>query len=294
MTDARSELRIAVAAFAARPRVLVAVDFDGTLAPFVTDPLQARALPGGLEALVAAAALDDVTAAVVSGRDLATLAALTGIGPDAGVTLIGSHGAQTSLGQHTNPGDPANPGDRSNLHPAGDAAFLDEEATARLNVLRGELEAIRFRYPSVRLENKPSAVVLHTRGVEPSVAAAATAAAHEVGARYAGVHVMPGKDVVELTVLEANKGNALVDLARATSSDATLYLGDDVTDERAFAALDPQSGDLTVKVGEGETVAAQRVPDPESVVALLELFVAQRRVAQGRPVQGRVAQRRVD
>ena len=50
----------------------------------------------------------------------------------------------------------------------------------------------------MRLEHKPSAVVLHTPGVEPSVAAAA---AYEVGGRYTGVHVLPGKDVVELTVL---------------------------------------------------------------------------------------------
>jgi trehalose 6-phosphate phosphatase len=133
----------------------------------------------------------------------------------------------------------------------------------------------------MRLEHKPSAVVLHTRGVEPSVAAAAAAAAtaaYEVGGRYTGVHVLPGKDVVELTVLEANKGSALVELARATSSDATLYIGDDVTDERAFAALDPASGDLTVKVGNGQTAAAQRVPDQESVVKLLDLFVEQRRL----------------
>ncbi len=258
MTEAGRELRIAVAAFAARARVLVAVDFDGTLAPFVTDPLAARALPGGLEALRAAAALGGVTAAVVSGRDLATLAALTGIGPGDGVALIGSHGAQTSL-------EPPQ------------ATLLDDAATARLTALRGELEAIESRYPAVRLEHKPSAVVLHTRGVEHSVAAAATTAAHEVGGRHTGVHVLLGKDVVELTVLEANKGSALVDLARATSSDATLYLGDDVTDERAFAALDPESGDLTVKVGDGETVAAQRVHGPEAVVELLELFVDQRR-----------------
>lgn len=258
MTHTDSDLRMAVAAFAARPRVLVAVDFDGTLAPFVTDPLQAQALPGGLEALRAAAALDGVTAAVVSGRDLATLAVLTGIGPGDDIALIGSHGAQTSL-------EP------------GHEEFLDATATARLSALRGELEAIGSRYPAVRLEHKPSAVVLHTRGVEPSVAAAAARDAHEVGGRHTGVHVMPGKEVVELTVLEANKGSALVDLARRSSADATLYLGDDVTDERAFAALNPSSGDLTVKVGNGETVAAQRVTGPEAVVELLRLFVDERR-----------------
>jgi trehalose 6-phosphate phosphatase len=260
VTEPGKELRVAVAAFAARPRVLVAVDFDGTLAPFVIDPLQARAVPGGLEALRAAAALDGVTAALVSGRDLATLTALTGFGPDDGVAMIGSHGAQAGL------------------QPPHGAASLDEDATARLSVVRGELEAIRSRYPGVRLEHKPAAVVVHTRGVEPSVATAATIAAIEVGERYPGVYVMPGKDVVELTVLDSNKGSAVVELARATSSEATLYIGDDVTDERAFAALDPSSGDLSVKVGNGQTVAAQRVPDPESVVELLELFVNQRHV----------------
>ena len=266
MTEVGVDLLRALAAFAARPRVLVALDFDGTLAPFVTDPLKARALPGGLEALRAAAALRGVTVALASGRDLATLAALTGIGPDDGITLIGSHGAQISRGSQAGP------------ESAGGAAFLDVAAAARLATVRDELEVIRTRYPAVRLELKPSAVVIHTRGVEPSVAAAATKAAREVGERHTGVHVMPGKEVVELTVLEADKGSALLKLARESGSDATLYVGDDVTDERAFAALDPLSGDLTIKVGDGKTVAAQRVPDPESVVELLNLFVDNQRV----------------
>lgn len=263
MTADNPQLRIALAAFAPRPRVLVAVDFDGTLSPFVIDPLQARAVPGALEALRAAAALGGVTVAVVSGRDLATLEMLTGIGPQDGITLVGSHGAQTNLGGH------------GSL--ALDTSLLDAEAEASLAVVRGELEAIRSRYPTVRLEQKPAAVALHTRGIEPSVAAAATTAALEVGQRYPRVHLMPGKNVVELTVLEPDKGKVILELARATGSDATLYVGDDVTDEKAFAALDSASGDLSVKVGDGQTAATQRVPDPASVVHLLEEFITQRR-----------------
>jgi trehalose 6-phosphate phosphatase len=259
VTALTADLRGAVAIFSARPRVLIALDFDGTLAPFVLDPMQARAVPGAIEALREAAALEGVTVAVVSGRDLATLGALTGIGADDDVTLIGSHGGETSLPGH------------ESLAPRAD--FLDPEATARLSVLGDELEAIRSRYPAVRLEHKPSAVALHTRGVDPAVAAAAAADALEVGERHPGVHVMPGKNVVELTVREADKGSAVVGLAQVTGSEATLYVGDDVTDERAFSALDPASGDLTVKVGDGETAATQRVPEPASVVQLLELFV---------------------
>ena len=279
MTDLSEDLRIALAAFAARRRVLVALDFDGTLAPFVSDPMQARALPGGLEALRAAAALSGVTVALASGRDLATLGELTGMGPDDGITLIGSHGAQISRASRISRTSQISGGRRAGLEPAGDAPFLDDATAARLATVRDELEAIRTRYPAVRLELKPSAVVIHTRGVEPSVAAAATKAAHEVGERHPGVHVMPGKEVVELAVLDADKGTALLELARESSSDATLYVGDDVTDERAFAALDPLSGDLTIKVGDGETVAAQRIPNPESVVELLNLFVERRRLS---------------
>ena len=207
-----------------------------------------------------------VTTAVVSGRDLATLEMLTAIAPDDGITLIGSHGAQT------------NRGDRAGLASAVGAAFLDEAAATLLETLRDELEAIRSRYPDVRLEHKTAAVVLHTRDVEPPAAEGATEAAHEAGRRHTGVHVTPGKEVVELSVSAADKGSALAELARSSSSDATLYVGDDATDERAFAALHPLSGDLTVKVGTGETIAVHRVPDPEAVVELLELFVDVRRL----------------
>ncbi|HET6967634.1 MAG TPA: trehalose-phosphatase [Ornithinibacter sp.] len=255
------DLRLALGAFAARPRVLVAVDFDGTLAPLVTDPLRASAVPGGLEALRDAATLGGVTTAVVSGRDLATLEVLTGIGPDDGITLIGSHGAQT------------NHAELATLVSTTGAAFLDEAAAALLETLRDELEAIRSLHPAIRLEYKPAAVALHTRDVDPSTAQAATKAAHEAARRHAGVHVIPGKEVVELSVSAADKGTTLSALALVSRSNATLYVGDDATDERAFAALDPLSGDVTIKVGDGETVALHRVADPEAVVELLKLFV---------------------
>ena len=265
VSEVGQELRTALRAFASLPRVLVAVDFDGTLAPLVTDPLQATAVPGGLESLRDAATLGGVTTAVVSGRDLATLERLTAFGPDDGVTLIGSHGAQT------------NRGDRTALGSTAGAAFLDSAAAALLETLSDELEAIRSRYPAVRLEHKPAAVALHTRDVEPSAAKAATRAANEAGRRHAGVQVIPGKEVVELSVSAADKGSTLAHLALESRSNATLYVGDDATDERAFAALQPSSGDLTVKVGTGETVALHRVPGPEAVVELLKIFVEARR-----------------
>jgi trehalose 6-phosphate phosphatase len=47
----------------------------------------------------------------------------------------------------------------------------------------------------------------------------------------------------------------------------TLYLGDDVTDEDAFRAL--PEGDVTVKVGDGETAARYRVTDTDGALEVL-------------------------
>ena len=139
-----------------------------------------------------------------------------------------------------------------------------------------EAEAIVARHPGARIEHKPASVSVHTRGIDAATAEAALREAAAVPDRVPGLHVMPGKQVVELAVLATNKGTALVDLARARGAEATLYLGDDVTDERAFEALDPDAGDVTVKVGDGDTAAAWRVDDVADVVATLRLFVETR------------------
>jgi trehalose-6-phosphatase len=75
-------------------------------------------------------------------------------------------------------------------------------------------------------------------------------------------------------VLHTSKGEALTRLRTVVGQETgadhvrVLYAGDDTTDEKAFAALG--AGDLALKVGPGETVAAHRVPDADALAALLE------------------------
>ena len=78
----------------------------------------------------------------------------------------------------------------------------------------------------------------------------------------------PGKDVLELAVTDADKGSALLRLRRELGAAGALYLGDDVTDEDAFAALG--ADDVTIKVGDGDTVARHRVADIAGVLAVLD------------------------
>ncbi|WP_270886819.1 trehalose-phosphatase [Pedococcus sp. 5OH_020] len=251
------DLREAASRLAGSSSLLVATDFDGVLAPLVQDPGASRPLPGTIECLEGLAALPDTYAAVVSGRDLETLTRLTGLHQSA-VSRIGSHGAESS-----------------DAGPGG----LGEEERHRLKGLVEDLAAVSAAHPGSALEHKPAAVVLHTRGMSPEAAGAAERDAVAVTARHTGVHVLQGKHVVEASVVDADKGTALLRLSGMLGASAVAYLGDDVTDEDAFAALG--SEDLTVKVGPGDTGARFRVESPQDAAEVLSLLLELRSSACG-------------
>lgn len=253
------DLQAAVDAFAAHPRLLVATDFDGALAPLVLDPRDSRPVQGGMETLTALAALPGVTVALVSGRDVDTLRELsTARDP---LVLLGSHGSQDSR------------------RPGGLVLDDAQRATlASLDAALGELQAV---HPGSRVETKPSARVLHTRGLDEPAERAALDAALALGERHE-VTVTPGKSVVELAVAHVGKGAALLALADELGADAVFYAGDDVTDEQGFAALaDDEPGRaarrLTVRVGEAQTAARFTVADEPGLVEVLSALLERRR-----------------
>ncbi|MCS5616867.1 MAG: hypothetical protein NZ658_02605, partial [Pirellulales bacterium] len=86
------DLDRALAAVARVPVLLVATDYDGTLSPIVDDPSEAKPVRESIVALRALATLGSTHAAVISGRSLADLAALSSL--DGQVMLVGSHGSE--------------------------------------------------------------------------------------------------------------------------------------------------------------------------------------------------------
>lgn len=260
------ELDATLRAFAAHPQILVATDFDGVLAPLVLDPMDSRPVDGGMPALTALSALPGVTVALVSGRALEPLRTLSGAADP--LVLVGSHGAEDSRRE-------------------GGLA-LDDDQRALLSTLDEEVAELLATHPGVRVEDKPAGRVVHTRGLSPEVGGPALEAATALGARHTSLVVTPGKEVVELAVAHVGKGVALVALAEEIGADAVLYLGDDVTDEQGFASLaeDPDreraGRRLTVRVGDGESIAQHRIADEQVVVELLETLLQARRIS-GRP-----------
>jgi trehalose 6-phosphate phosphatase len=235
-----AELHAALAEVAARRPLLVASDYDGVLAGLVDDPSAAVPERGVAEALTRLAAADGVVVALVSGRGVADLQRTSGLrGP---YRWVGSHGAEFD-------------------------GPLTGELADRRDALARTLTPVVAEVAGARLEVKPASVAVHVRQVPDAAAGAALLERVRTTADPA-LTPKPGKAVLELAVTDADKGSALRRLRTELGAAAAIYLGDDVTDEDGFRALEP--GDLGIKVGDGETAAAHRVADPAAVVALLE------------------------
>lgn len=228
--------------------LLVAVDFDGTLAPIVPKPMDARAVPGSIEALCDLAAAPHTAAAIITGRSREDLRTLTGA--PTGVDLVGSHGMEFATGF---------------------AVALTAAQQQLLELLNTVANALVDRFPGMSVECKPASVAVHLRNVAPTLRADATRTVDKELVALPGVEVTRGKFVIELAVIDTDKGSA-IDLLRArVGAEAVLFVGDDTTDEKAFARL--AEHDVGVKVGPGITQANLRVADPHEVAALLRELV---------------------
>ncbi|MDT7726626.1 MAG: hypothetical protein QOI21_3202 [Actinomycetota bacterium] len=247
-----AELRRAIVQIARTPRLLVACDYDGTLAPITANPDEARPLPESVGALRSLAALHETTTAVISGRALRDLATLSRL--PAEVNLVGSHGSEFDIGF---------------IH------ALDADARELHRKLEAELEQLVLDVPGVSLEVKPASIAVHVRRAEHEAGRRVLATVHNGPALWHGVTTTDGKEVVELAVVKTDKGNALDTLRHQAGATAAIFLGDDVTDEKAFARL--SGPDLGVKVGEGESLATYRVPDTIDVALVLAFILEERR-----------------
>lgn len=239
----RPGLDAALSRAASAPVLLVASDFDGTLAPISADPALVGAEPGSVETLAALAALPHTHAAIISGRSYHDLQRFTGAPP--GVHLIGSHGGE-----------------------AGPGLILPPDAAALRDRLIAELTGLAALGPGLLAEVKPAGVAFHYRNADPLLADRALEELKAGPMTLPGVWPKQGKMVVELSVIPANKGAALERLRDQLGAACVVFVGDDLTDEDAFARMGED--DLSVKVGPGETAATCRVATTSDVARMYE------------------------
>jgi trehalose 6-phosphate phosphatase len=250
--DETDELIARLRELAHTERLLVALDFDGTLAPEVDVPSHARALPEARRALLELLKLDSTRVALISGRAMESLEQVSALPDD--VLLVGSHGVEIRLDSPTR-------------------LTLDTSELAQVDVLSGVLEDVADKVDDVWIESKPAGFALHTRlASEEGSRQAHLMALAETQSEIEGLTVREGKNVLEFSIRSTTKGEALLHLKEYTKATAVFYAGDDVTDEDAFAVL--RSGDFGLKSGGGKTIAEFRVSDEAEVAQVLALLAA--------------------
>lgn len=249
-------------AVAEAPGRLLMLDYDGTLAPFREARDEAVPYPGVRERLEALAAEPAGRVVIVSGRAVEHLEPLIGIDPLP--EIFGSHGFE----HRTADG-------RLEQRPPGDAAA---EGLARARAW------VRERGLEDRLEVKPAGLALHWRGLPAERIDSLDRAARPEWQRLAdahGLHLLAFDGGLELRARGADKGTVVADLLREAPGGAlAAYLGDDRTDEDAFAALGGEA--LTVLVGAEprETAAARWLSPPGDLLDFLDAWLAGCRAAQ--------------
>ena len=234
-------------------------DFDGTLSEIVEDPDSARLVDGAAEALASLSAACPV--AILSGRDLADVRERIGL---PGLWYAGSHGFELTGPDGTHHQNP--------------------EAAASIAVLAGaaaDLADQLGHVPGVVVEHKRFGVAVHYRNAARDRVGEVTAAVRTAGQRTA-LRVTTGREVIELRPnIDWDKGKTLrwvLDYIRDNEGAGPLlpiYLGDDITDEDAFDAVDHDGIAILVRHsddGDRATAARYALDDPGRVREFTELL----------------------
>jgi trehalose 6-phosphate phosphatase len=225
---------------AGRTEALVALDYDGTLAPIVDDPALAVPAPGAVEALQALG----TRVAVVTGRPALVAVELGGLGDVPGLVVMGQYGVERWAGGSLTAAEPA-PG---------------------LEQARDELPAMVRRVGGT-LEDKGHSLVVHTRNAARGSLERLAGPVMELGERL-GLEVHPGRMVLELRPSGFDKRGALLAVAGPLPS-AVLFAGDDVGDGSAFDAVD----ELRARGVPGLTVFSDSTEGPDELRKRADLVV---------------------
>ena len=258
--DVTPEGAAALAAIAGDPgRALIALDYDGTLAPIVSEPSAARPQPGALPALHRLATAVG-TLAIVTGRPASVAVELGGLAGIPGLIVIGHHGWERwEDGELASPPPPP------------------QVARARERLPGALAEA--GAPDGTWIEDKSHALVVHTRRTaDPEAALALLAEPLADFADQTGLDSKPGRLVIELRAHGVDKGTAITTLAAERDPAAVLFAGDDLGDIPAFEAVhalrDTGRAGVAVCSASGEVTAlaahADLVVDgPAGITALL-------------------------
>jgi trehalose-phosphatase len=238
------------------PRSLLMLDYDGTLAPFHEDRFKALAYAGVEDRLAILSGLAQIHLVLVTGRPARELRAL--LPASTRIDIWGSHG-------------------REQLK--SDGAYklfaLDSVQQATLQHVAREMAALGF--PET-LELKPSSLAVHWRSCEPEVQEQIRSRIQSVfdGLDEPGrLHLLPFDGGLELRSNDRTKGTAVRQImALEPTGLPVAYLGDDLTDEDAFAAMGNRGLSILVRGEVRRSCARFWLRPPEELLHFLDEWIA--------------------
>lgn len=238
-----------------RGRILCAFDFDGTLAPIVAVPDDAR-LPENIRTLLERIAYH-APIAIITGRSVDDISRRLGFRPD---YVVGNHGLEGVPGWE-------------------DLAAEHEQACAGW---RRQLEQVLRGPdwdPGIQLEDKRFSLSVHYRQAE-DVAGCMPALESLFTQLEPRPRVVGGKYVYNLLMEDrCHKGSALSRLMELSGAQNALYVGDDVTDEDVFRMRRPDI--LSIRIEPSADSAAEFfLPHPRDILRLLEELITRMQAAQ--------------
>lgn len=245
---------------AAAPHSIIILDYDGTLAPFTLDRMDSHPYPGIEERLDRLASLGTVSVVLVTGRSWRELKIV--FPAAARIEVWASHG-------------------REHATAAGEFRFI--ELTPAQKQILGDLmrDPAVATLPPTALERKPASIAIHWRGLEPDEQALIRKRVLKPFERHAAhghVALLPFEDGVELRATGRHKGDAVHEIRSRFGPEVPVaYLGDDHTDEEAFAAMDPDDLALLVRPAPRGTLADYWMSAPDGVLRFLDRWTAEAR-----------------
>lgn len=212
---------------AAGDRLVVGLDFDGTLAPIVDDPEQATIHPGGPDVLLRLAAAVRAVA-VITGRPARQVLALGGL-DDLG-NAAGEQGRSLIvLGQYGN-----------ERWTSQERRVISPKPPGGLSTMLGELPGVLRRYDAAdaHVEEKGLAIGVHTRRLEDPQGTfeRLLGPITQLAERF-NMTVEPGKYVIEVRAPGMDKGAAVRRLVEELDAGGFVFIGDDLGDLEAFKAV---------------------------------------------------------
>lgn len=229
-------------------RTALFLDFDGTLVPFDKPDVNTPVVDDGLRSLLEELrSRADGALALISGR---TLEAIDSLFDPLELAAAGEHGGEWRQ------------------RPGADVERISPPpglAAAQLHC-----EAFAHAHPGTRFERKNLSMVIHFHEF-PELREAAAQAANAACLPGSGIRMLHARGMVEVKPIDASKGHAIERFMKSEpfAGRQPVFIGDDVTDEDGFAAINALGG-ISIKVGSGSSHARYRLADEDAVREWLE------------------------